>query len=105
MQPWCPQRLPFQSYLYRVIREYRLLVIITLVKANALTMSNVYGGDYFYCNLPLTAIAVLLLSINKASYWLLKRAIIDLYWNTFSTVWREMLYYLYFYLPEYLALY
>ena len=51
MQPWCPQRLPLQGNLYRVIREYRLLIIVALIKANALTVSKVYSGDYFYVNL------------------------------------------------------
>ena len=48
MQPGCSQRLPSQSDLYRVIREDSLLVVITLVQANAVTTSNVYGRDYFY---------------------------------------------------------
>jgi len=52
MQPRCTQRLPPQGSLYRVIRKYRFLVIVTLIQANALTLPQVYGWDYFYCDPP-----------------------------------------------------
>ncbi len=52
MQSGCSQRLPLQSYLYRVFREDSLLIIVTLIQANAVTISKVYGGDYFYFSLP-----------------------------------------------------
>lgn len=48
MEPRRTQRLPFQSDLYRVIRENCLLFIVTLVQANASTFFKVYGRDYFY---------------------------------------------------------
>jgi hypothetical protein len=53
MQPGRPQRLPLQGYLYRVIEEYRLLLVIALVEANALTVSDVYGRYNFRNNLPI----------------------------------------------------
>jgi len=52
MQSWYPQRLPLQCYLYRVVREDRFLVKVALIQANAPAVSNVYGGDDFYNNLP-----------------------------------------------------
>jgi len=55
MQSACPQRLPLKSYLYRVIRENRFLVIVTLIETNTLTLSEVNGGDYLYGSLLLPA--------------------------------------------------
>jgi len=53
MQPGRPQRLPLQGHLYRVIEEDRLLLVVTLIEANALAVSEVYGWDYFYISSPL----------------------------------------------------
>ena len=52
MQPGCPQRLPLQSHLYRVVREYRFLLIVALIQANAFTISKVYSRNNFYGTLP-----------------------------------------------------
>jgi hypothetical protein len=43
-----PHRLPFQGDIQRVVGKYRFLVIISLVKANTLPISQVYGRDNFY---------------------------------------------------------
>jgi len=51
MQPGCPQRLPLQSYLYRVIGEYRFLFIVALIQANAFTTPDIYSRNDFYCSL------------------------------------------------------
>ena len=51
MQPGGSQRLPLKSYLYRVIGEYRFLLIVTLIQANAFTLSKVYSRNDFYCSL------------------------------------------------------
>jgi hypothetical protein len=47
MQSRCPQRLPLQGYLQRVIGEDRFLLVITLIEANAPAAFNVYGRDNF----------------------------------------------------------
>ncbi len=52
MQSWCSQRLPLKGYLYRLVGEYRFLPVITLIEANALTISEVYGRDDFRNSLP-----------------------------------------------------
>ena len=54
MQSGCSQRLPPQGYLYRVLRENSLLIVVALIQANAVATSNVYGGDYFYYLTSLT---------------------------------------------------
>ena len=51
MQSWCPQRLPLESYLYRVVGEYCFLLIIALIQADTLALPQVYRRDYFYGNL------------------------------------------------------
>ena len=55
MQSACPQRLPFKSYLYRVVGENRFLLIVTLIEANTLTIPDIYRRDYLYGKLPLPA--------------------------------------------------
>jgi len=52
MQAGSSQRLPFQCYLYRVVGEDRLLLIIALVEANALAVPDVYGRYNIRNNLP-----------------------------------------------------
>lgn len=52
MQPCCAERLPLQGDVYRVIREYGLLVIITLIESDAPAFSEVYSWNYFYVTLP-----------------------------------------------------
>jgi hypothetical protein len=48
MQFWCSQRLPLQSYFQRVIGEYRFLIVVALIQADALATSKVYCRDYVY---------------------------------------------------------
>ena len=48
MQPVCPQRLPLQSYLHRVIGKDSLFIVVALVQSDAVATSNVNGRDYFY---------------------------------------------------------
>lgn len=50
MDSGCPQRLPFQSYLQRVVREPGFAVVIALIQSDAPAISNIYGRDYFYCS-------------------------------------------------------
>jgi len=47
MQPRNSHRLPPESHIYRVVGKDSFLVIVTLVKADAFAISNVYGGYYF----------------------------------------------------------
>ncbi len=68
MQSGCPQRLPLKSYLYRVIREYRFLVIVTLIKTNTLTISKVNGRNYLYCSLTPFALTNFKVSLGNLSY-------------------------------------
>jgi len=48
MYPGRPQGLPLQCYLRRVTREYRFLLIVTLVEADAPAFSDVQGWNYVY---------------------------------------------------------
>jgi hypothetical protein len=52
MQPRRSERLPPQGDVYRVVREYGLLVIITLIESDAPAFSEVYSWNYFYVTLP-----------------------------------------------------
>jgi len=53
MQTGRSQRLPLQCYLYRVVGEDRLLLIIALVEANALAVPDVYGRYNIRDSLPI----------------------------------------------------
>ena len=68
MQSGCPQRLPLKSYLYRVIREYRFLIIVTLIEANTLTIPNIYRWDYLYFSLTPFPLTNFLVSLDNLSY-------------------------------------
>ena len=54
MYPGCPQRLPLQGDLYRLLGEYRFLVIVTLIEADTLTLFQVYCRDNFYFDYLIT---------------------------------------------------
>ena len=45
--------MPPESRVYRVVRENCFLVVVALIQADALTISEVYGRNYFYCVLLL----------------------------------------------------
>jgi len=42
------QRLPLFSDINRILREDRLLSVVTLIEANTLAALEVYGRDYFH---------------------------------------------------------
>jgi hypothetical protein len=52
MQPGRSERLPLECYLQRVVRKDRLLVIVPLIKADALTAPDVDCRDYLYLPAP-----------------------------------------------------
>ena len=55
VQSVCSQRLPFQGYFHRFIREDSLFIIIALIQANTPATSEVYSGDnVYFSDLPIT---------------------------------------------------
>jgi hypothetical protein len=44
--------LPPQSYLYRIVREDSLFVVVTLIQSNTVTAFDIYRRYYVYLSSP-----------------------------------------------------